>query len=231
MSSFTAKYKVSIIWLPEKLEEKAANKLLKLIEEPFDDCKFILVSDNVKGILPTIFSRVQRVELRRLGIQQVADYLSQQYGIDPQDALAVAAPADGNVIQAIHSLQEGNEGQEFHQYFVELMRLAYMRNLGKLKTWSERVADMKREKSRRFLAYAARQVRENFIYNLHHPELNYLTRDEQQFSTRFAPYINENNVERMYEQFRLAAEHIAGNGNAKIALFDMSVRITILIKV
>jgi DNA polymerase-3 subunit delta' len=111
------------------------------------------------------------------------------------------------------------------------MRLAYMRNLGKLKQWSERVADMKREKSRRFLAYAARQVRENFIYNLRHPELNYLTREEQQFSTRFAPYINENNVEQMYEQFRLAAEHIAGNGNAKIALFDMAVRITILIKV
>ena len=76
MSSFTAKYKVSIIWLPEKLEEKAANKLLKLIEEPYDDCKFILVSDNAKGILPTIFSRVQRVELRRLGVQQVADYLA-----------------------------------------------------------------------------------------------------------------------------------------------------------
>ena len=231
MSSFTAKYKASIIWLPEKLEEKAANKLLKLIEEPYDDCKFILVSDNAKGILPTIFSRVQRVEMRRLGVQQVADFLAQQYGIDPQDALAVAAPSDGNVIQAIHSLQEGNEGQEFHQYFVELMRLAYMRNLGKLKTWSERVAEMKREKSRRFLAYAARQVRENFVYNLRHPELNYLTREEQQFSTRFAPYINENNVEQMYEQFRLAAEHIAGNGNAKIALFDMAVRITILIKV
>ena len=61
--------------------------------------------------------------------------------------------------------------------------------------------------------------------------MNYLTREEQQFSTRFAPYINENNVEQMYEQFRLAAEHIAGNGNAKIALFDMAVRITILIKV
>ena len=111
------------------------------------------------------------------------------------------------------------------------MQLAYMRDLGKLRSWAERVADLKREKSRRFLSYAARQVRENFIYNLHQPELNYLTRQEQQFSTRFAPYINEANVERMYEQFCLAERQIAGNGNAKIILFDMAVRTTILIKV
>ena len=231
MSSFTSKYKVGIIWLPEKLREDAANKLLKLIEEPYDDCKFILVSDNAKAILGTIYSRTQRIEMRRLGTQRVAQYLVDRYGIDTQDALAVAAPADGNVLQAIHSMQQDSEVHEFHQAFVELMRLAYMRNLGMLRNWAERVADMKREKSRRFLDYAARQVRENFIYNLHHPDLNYLTREEQQFSTRFAPFINEANVERMYEQFRLAAEQIAGNGNAKIILFDMAVRITILIKV
>ena len=128
-------------------------------------------------------------------------------------------------------MRQDSELHEFHLAFVELMRMAYLRDLGKLRNWAERVADMKREKSRRFLDYAARQVRENFIYNLRHPELNYLTREEQQFSTRFAPYINEANVERMYEQFRRAAEHIAGNGNAKIVLFDMAVRITILIKV
>lgn len=231
MSSFTSKYKVGIIWLPEKLREDAANKLLKLIEEPYDDCKFILVSDNAKAILGTIYSRTQRIEMRRLGTQRVAQYLVDRYGIDTQDALAVAAPADGNVLQAIHSMQQDSEVHEFHQAFVELMRLAYMRNLGMLRNWAERVADMKREKSRRFLDYAARQVRENFIYNLHHPDLNYLTREEQQFSTRFAPFINEANVERMYEQFRLAAEQIAGNGNAKIILFDMAVRITILINV
>lgn len=231
MSSFTSKYKVSIIWLPEKLKDDAANKLLKLIEEPYDDCKFILVSDNAKDILGTIYSRTQRIELRRLSAPTVAHYLAGHYGMEMQDALAVAAPADGNVNLALHSMRQDSELHEFHLAFVELMRMAYLRDLGKLRNWAERVADMKREKSRRFLDYAARQVRENFIYNLRHPELNYLTREEQQFSTRFAPYINEVNVERMYEQFRRAAEHIAGNGNAKIVLFDMAVRITILIKV
>ena len=72
LSAYTSKYKVLIMWLPEKLKDEAANKLLKLIEEPYDDCKFILVSDNEKGILGTILSRCQRIELRKPSTPMVA---------------------------------------------------------------------------------------------------------------------------------------------------------------
>ena len=230
MSAFTSRYKVLIMWLPEKMREDCANKLLKLIEEPFDDCKFILVSNNAKEILPTIFSRTQRVERMRTPIPVIAQYLVTTYGIDQQQAMAVAATADGDVAQAVRMMHTDSETHEFHERFVELMRLAYMRNLVKLRDWSEDIAAMKREKSRRFLAYCARQVRENFIYNLHTAGLNYQTHEEQQFSTRFAPYINEANVERMFNEFTRADAEIQGNGNARIILFDLAVRTTILIK-
>ena len=120
----------------------------------------------------------------------VAQYLCNRYGMDMQDALALAAPADGNVNMAERMVQTGSEFHEFRERFIELMRLSYQHDLAKLKVWSDAVADMKREKSRRFLDYAVRQVRENFIYNLHNPELNYLTREEEAFSTRFSPFIN-----------------------------------------
>lgn len=230
MSAFTSKYKVLIMWLPEKMREDCANKLLKLIEEPYDDCKFILVSDNMKAILPTILSRTQRIELMRVPMTEIASHLVNTYGVDQQQAMAIAASADGDVAQAVRMLHADNENHEFHERFVELMRLAYMRDLVKLKAWSEAIAEMKREKSRRFLAYAARQVRENFISNLHTPGLNYMTREEEQFSIKFAPYINENNVERLLNEFDRASTEIQGNGSAKIILFDMAVRTTILIK-
>ena len=143
----------------------------------------------------------------------------------------MAAPFDGNVMEAERTLKENNENAEFHKYFMELMRLAYSRNIPALKQWSENIADMKREKSRRFLAYSARQIRENFFYNLHIPELNYLTRDEEKFSSRFSPFINELNVERIYNELNQAETDIQGNGNARIILFDMAIQITILIKV
>ena len=230
LSAYTAKYKVLILWLPEKLKEEAANKLLKLIEEPYDDCKFILVSDNEKGILGTIFSRCQRIELRKPSTALVAQYLADSYGMDMQDALALAAPADGNVNVAERMVQTGSEFHEFRERFIELMRLSYQHDLAKLKSWSEVIADMKREKARRFLAYAVRQVRENFIYNLHNPELNYLTREEEAFSTRFSPFINERNVEGVVAEFERASADIAGNGNAKIVLFDLTIRLSILIR-
>lgn len=230
-AAYSAKYKVQIIWLAEKMNEACSNKLLKLIEEPSDDSVFILVSDNVKLILPTILSRTQRVELVKPSIDQVAQYLSARYAISPQDAIGLAAPADGNVLQAIHNMEHDSESKVFHEKFMSLMRLAYMRDLKSLKAWSEEIADYKREKSRRFLAYASRMVRENFIYNLHIPQLNYQTADEAKFSTRFAPYINEGNVEQLIELFDTASTDIQGNGNAKIILFDMAIRTTILIKV
>ncbi len=230
MSAFTSRYKVLIMWLPEKMREDCANKLLKLIEEPYDDCKFILVSNNAKEILPTILSRTQRVELMRVPMTVIAGYLSKHYGVDQQQAMALAASADGDVAHAVNMLRADNETHEFHERFVELMRLAYMRDLTKLKAWSETVADMKREKSRRFLAYATRQVRENFVRNMATPGLNYMTREEEQFSVRFSPFINENNVERMMNEFTRAASEIQGNGNARIILFDLAVRTTIMIK-
>ena len=230
LSAYTAKYKVLIMWLPEKLKDEAANKLLKLIEEPYDDCKFILVSDNAKGILGTILSRCQRIELRKPSTPVVAQYLVSRYGMDMQDAMALAAPADGNVKLADHLVQTGSEFHEFRERFIELMRLSYQRDLAKLKAWSEVIAEMKREKARRFLDYAVRQVRENFIYNLHNPSLNYLTREEEAFSTRFSPFINERNVERIVAEMERASTDIAGNGNAKIVLFDLSIRIALLIR-
>jgi len=230
LSALTAKYKVLILWLPEKLKEETANKLLKLIEEPFDDCKFILVSDDIKGVLGTIVSRCQRIELRKPSTDEVAHYLQARYGIDEREALAIASPADGNVVLAESMLATSSEVHEFHERFVELMRLAWQRNLPKLRLWSERIADMKREKARRFLAYAVRQVRENFIYNLHTPALNYLTREEETFSTRFAPFINEDNVEQLMHALECASRDIGGNANGKLVMLDLSVQVCHLIK-
>lgn len=228
--SYSSKYKVLIMWLPEKMKEDCANKLLKLLEEPFSDSLFILVSENAKAILPTIFSRVQRLEMKKLSTPEVADYLQSRYGLNEQDAFAVAAPADGNILVAEKNIALDGENKEFFQYFTSLMRLAYTRDLKSLKKWSEEVHAFKREKTRRFLQYAARMIRENFIYNLHHSELNYLNRSEEQFSTRFAPFINAANVEQMIREIETAETDIQGNANGKIVLFDFAIRITILIK-
>lgn len=230
LSSLSTKYKVLIMWLPEKMNATCANRLLKLIEEPSNDSIFILVSDNCNAILPTIYSRTQRIELKRLPVDVIAEYLKEKYNLDGQDALAVAATADGNIIQAENNLAYNSESKDFFKEFVSLMRLAYSRDLKSLREWSERIFAYKREKIRRFLKYAARMVRENYIYNIKAPELNYLTQEEEAFSVKFAPFINEGNVIKMLEELTKAEIDIAGNANGKIVLFDLAIKITIFIK-
>ena len=230
LSAYTADYKVLVMWQADKMNAGCANKLLKLIEEPDPDSIFLLTTDNVKNILPTIYSRTQRIELRKPSTQQIAEHIARTEGIDIDEALALAAPADGNVVLALRNMDHGSEIHDFHQQFMAFMRLAYMNDLVKLKAWSEDIAEYKREKSQRFLNYASRMVRENYIYNLQMPSLNYETQEEAQFSKNFARFINENNVEPLLKLFGDAIRDIRGNGNAKIVLFDVAIRTATLIK-
>lgn len=230
LASYSADYKVLIIWLPEKMNEECANKLLKLIEEPSSDSLFLLVSNNVKGILPTIFSRTQRIELKRPSTAQIASYISRLYGVGQQEALAIAAPCNGDIMAALQNMKLDSENKTFFNDFVQLMRLAYARDIRSLKAWSEHIADYKREKARRFLLYAVRMIRENFIYNLHTQGLNFLTPEEEKFSTRFAPFITADNVEQLFAELTRAESDIKRNANAKIVLFDMSLKISLKLR-
>lgn len=230
-TSHKAKYKVVLMWLPERMNEECANKLLKLIEEPFNDTIFILVSNNSKEILPTIYSRTQRIELKRLGDDVIAKSLSTKYAIEYQDALAVAHIADGNMIEAEKGLHLTKENQKFLDLFIQLMRLAYQRKVRELRDWSTEIHSLGREQAIRFLVYCQRLIRENFIYNLHVSELNYLNRDEANFSVNFARFISERNVLKLIDVLNQAQTDIAGNANAKIVMFDTSIKIILLLKI
>ena len=221
---------ITLMWLPERLKEEAANGLLKLVEEPEEGSMFIMVSNSPADVLPTIYSRCQRIELRRLPDSAVAGVLQAQ-GASESDAIAAARIADGNVIAARDALNQMGGGADRQlDFFMQLMRLAYARKVGELKQWSEKVAELKRDGICRFLDYCQRLVRENFIMNLHVDPLNAMTPAEQQFSSRFCPFINERNVERLIEELDSAMTDIRGNASAKIVLFDLAVKTIVLLK-
>jgi len=227
MSARSSDLNIALVWLPEKMVPATANSLLKLIEEPEEGTMFLFVSNSPADILPTIYSRCQRIELRRLSDDDVAAALGS--GINPADALAAAHVAEGNYIAARDALGSA-ESQKNLDLFMRLMRLAYQRKVGDLKMWSEEVAALGRDAICRFMEYCQRMVRENFILNLNVPDLNYMTAAERQFSSRFCPFINERNVEQLIAEFNDAETDIRGNAGAKIVLFDLAIKIIILIK-
>lgn len=231
--SFTArsaKYKIVVMWLPERMNEQCANKLLKLIEEPFSDTIFILSSDSPQEILPTIYSRCQRIDVERFTDNDISDFLCKRYSLNPQDALSIAHNAEGSLTKALKQLSTTGINSKYFELFIRLMRSAYARKVADLKAWSAEVSTLGREQQLSFLKYCDRLTRENFIYNLHEHDLTYLNTSEEKFSTKFAPFISERNVQALSRTFNDAVKDIAGNANSKIVLFDVAVRTILLIK-
>ncbi len=229
-TSHNSKYKIVIMWLPERMNEECANKLLKLIEEPPTDTIFILTSNRPAEILPTIYSRLQRIEVRPLPETVLAEWLSENRAMDYSAAGEIAHLARGSVSLALNLSESRGDNVEMHKWFVELMRLAYQRKIIELRAWSEKIAKSGREKAIRFLSYCEAQMGENFLYNLSDSRLIYLTNEELQFSKNFARFINEKNVERLRKVFIDARVDINGNANAKIVMFDVSVKVILLLK-
>lgn len=220
-------YKISIVWLPERMNAECANKMLKIIEEPPSETLFIMVCEEPEKLLETIRSRAQRIDIKRIDAGAIEQALVERRGIDPDAARRISRAANGSWLDALEELDTGNEKRLFLDMFILLMRLAYARNIKDLRKWSEGVASYGREKQKRMLAYFLHLVRENFIYNFRNPALNYMTAEEEAFARNFARFINEANVIEISGLFDRAIRDIGQNANAKIVFFDLATHVIV----
>ena len=222
-------YKVSIIWLPERMNGECANKLLKIIEEPPQQTVFLMVSEEPEKLLETIRSRTQRIDMQKTATEAIEQALVERRGINENTAHRIARVANGNWLKALEELDAGNENRLFLDMFVTLMRLAYLRNVKELKQWSETVAGFGREKQKRMMTYFLRLVRENFMYNFQNPDLVYMTQEEEDFAKKFARFINEANVVELSELFTRIIRDIGQNANPRIVFYDMALKVIVLL--
>lgn len=222
-------YKVSIIWLPERMNLTSANKLLKLLEEPPQQTVFMMVSEHPEQLLETIRSRTQRIDIKRIDEASIEKALIDRRGIEADAAHRIARIANGSWLQALDALNTGNENRDFFDMFMMLMRLAYGKKVKDLKKWSENVAGYGREKQRRMLNYFMHLVRENFMYNFRQPEIIYMTMEEENFAKNFARFIHEGNVIEINDLMALAYRDIGQNANAKVVFYDLALKMIVLI--
>ena len=222
-------YKVSLIWLPERMNIECANKILKLLEEPPSQTVFIMVCQEPDKLLETIRSRVQRIDVKKIADGDVKQALMEKRGLTEDMAQRISRMANGNWLKALEMLSADSENEFFLDMFQSLMRLAYQRKVKDLKAWSEQMATMGREKQKRFLEYFLRLIRENFIYNFQNKELCYMTQREEEFAKNFARFINEANILAISDLANIAIRDIGQNANAKIVFFDMALKMIVLL--
>lgn len=230
LNSYEGGYKIMIIWLPEYMNNSAANKLLKIIEEPPQKTVFLLVSEREDLLLPTITSRCQLVKLNRLSDDEIAQYLVQQKNIPVSEAQRLAILANGNLREALLNLSE--ESSEFENYFVQWVRNAFMAAktptvLKNLVEWSQEISGWSRERQKHFLQYCSEVFRQALLKNYQSNELVYMNLGVDGFNwDKFAPFIHGANIEDILQEISTTSYHIERNANAKIVFLDLSIKLT-----
>ena len=227
---FESDYRVMIIWLPEKMNEETANKLLKIIEEPNDMTHFFLVSQEPERIIGTIQSRVQRINLPPIADVDIQQALVSRFDCPQDKAIDYARMSHGSYVEALKLLNDDEERSFYFTKFCEMMRLSYAKKLFEMKEWSEEMSGIGRERQKAYLQYAQQMIRENFIMNFNTPSLNYLNENERTFSSRFHAFVNHNNVAGIMDELALAEKDIMQNVNAKMVFFDLSLKLIMLLK-
>lgn len=232
LKSFESKYKIIILWLPEKLRTDSANKLLKILEEPPDNTVFFLVTENRDQLLATILSRTQLIKAARLSDDEVMRGLMRQKGLEENDAKRIAHFSEGNYHLAL-TLTSGEMPEvSAEELFIEWMRLCFspMKALPKLYSWSDNIAKKNRENQKQFLVSCIQIIRECMMVNVGSDLLVRLDEKQYEKLKLFFPFVHESNVYAMIHELNEAVYHIERNANARILFLDLSFRLSSLLK-
>ncbi|HBL70271.1 DNA polymerase III subunit delta [uncultured Alistipes sp.] len=230
--SFEADYKTMLVWLPETMNEEASNKILKILEEPWERTLFILVSEHPDRLLPTILSRTQEVCVPRIAPEVLEREAFARGVADPLQARNMARLADGDLLELGHLVAGESDAQrkEHFDLFCSLMRLSYNDKHLELVTWAEDAAQLSREQQRGFLRDAARLLRESYMLHAGIREISYLWGEELAFCTKFAPFVGSQNIEPLIAEIESASAQIAQNGNPTIVFTHFALSVSKMIK-
>lgn len=235
LKSLEGSYKIMIIWMADKMNIAASNKLLKLLEEPTDKTVFILITENVENIIQTILSRCQVLQFNPLPENIIVEALVNREQIDRVVAQKIARQSQGNYNKALQIVKENNDELPFEEWFVFWVRSAFKAKgnasaIHDLIIWSEQIAALGRETQKKFLSFCTEMFRQALLLNYNAPSLVYMEPKVEKFTLEnFAPFVHGNNIVEIFKEISDASYHIERNGNAKIILTDLSIKLTRLI--
>ena len=235
LKSYEGGYKVMLIWMAEKMNQACANKLLKLIEEPPNKTIFILIAEDEEQIINTIKSRCQMLHFPPLSENVIKEGLIKQYGLEDSVATKIAQQSNGNYNKACDLIYQDSEDLQFEEWFVFWIRSAFKAKGNKaaihdLINWSDDISKTGRETQKQFLLFCLNFFRQALLLNYKASGLVYLQPKTESFKLeKFAPFVHNANIIEINEELENAVYHIERNGNSKIILTDLSIKLTRLL--
>lgn len=230
--SFESEYKFMIVWLPETMNEEASNRILKILEEPWERTVFLLVSERPDLLLKTIISRTQEVAVPRLTAADLEPIIRQRGETDEAKVRNMARLAGGDMLELRRLLGGGEDDvrHENFEAFCSIMRLSYNDRHLELMNWADEVAGLSRERQRAMLIDFSRLLREAYMLHAGLAQASYLWGEEAAFCRKFAPFIDNGNIEPIIAQIEQALRQIGQNGNPRIVFTHFALAVSKHIK-
>lgn len=232
LKAYESEYKVVIIWMAERMNASAANKILKVLEEPPAKTLFLLIARSQENILPTIISRTQLIKIPRLQENEIIQALKQRLGADDQEALVIAPLAEGNWNEAARIMLNEEAAREQTEEYLKWMRncFVYDKKVADLLSMGDDFADKKREKQKMFLQFGLHITRECLMINLGDNDLVRLNESDKISFGKFSQFIHPSNCSAIADAINTAFFHVERNANPRILFLDLSFKIGSLLK-
>lgn len=224
LMSYEGGDKFMIIWLPERMNREAANKLLKILEEPAPGTYFFLITQSAGEILSTILSRCQILSLKPESTESLAASLSQDFALSGEDALFRAKEAAGSYGNALKLIKGSESEEQYFSLFENLLELCLKKDLTNLIGLWEDLASMGREKQKQFCEYSLDFLRKCYMVSLNNDEVANIPQKEYAKIKEWAKRINPNFYSKAYTFLNKAIQDIERNVNSKFVFADLSNR-------
>jgi len=228
--AYEAEYRVIIIWLAEKMNTEAANKLLKVLEEPPLRTVFLFTSESTENMLATILSRVQTHRLDRLSDSEVLAGLLAHDGVDESQASLAAQLADGDFGLARQLLQDPETVSGTINFFIGWMRACFMMKMDTIASLMDEFQKMGRERQKDLLTQAAGLLRNVLLYRMNPDGHHSMLREQMDFVQKFSRFISPDNMDGLLAELDKAHYHIERNAHPKILFTDLSYSISALLQ-
>lgn len=230
LKSYEAEYKVMIIWMAEKLNAQAANKLLKLLEEPPEKTLFMLVAEQQDQLLTTVRSRTYLVKIPKISETDLTQAVCNTFDCREADARNAVMMADGSWPLAQHFYQHAEEEKYNFQIFQQWMRLCFKVSMIELIDFVDTLRPLGREKQKALLAYGLQVFRNSLLANNNLMQLVMLPEEEKIFNQKFAPFVHPANVISMIALMEEGIRQIERNGYASLIFMDISLKMIKMLK-
>lgn len=229
-SSYESEYKVMLIWMVEKLHHQAAPRLLKILEEPPDKTVFLIIAEQTDMIISTILSRLHLVKIPKISDEALMEACKQKLGLDKEKAEQLVRLSNGSFKQAMIIQHQTETIEKDFGRFVEWMRMCYTPDVKAIMDFSTAQGKENRQQAMRFLQFGMEILRNCLMIHLGHTNLVRILDSQQNFYSKFAPFIHTENIGLFAEEFDKAIHDIDRNVNGGIIMLDLSLTVSRLLR-